>query len=319
MTGAEFGPGLAPAARETLARTDHRIVVTGAGGWLGLATLELLRDALGEAFATRVVAFGSNARVLRLRTGEVAQRPLVELAALPPAPTRVLHYAFLTKDRAAAMADDAYAAACAHIRETVLAALGPIGATAIFVASSGAAARADDPAAARELRLYGRLKRDDEDAFAAWTEARNTRAVIARVFNLTGPYINKHSAYAMASFILDALAARPIAVRAPREVVRGYVPIRELVSLALLLLLDGAGVTRFETGGDALELGEVAAAVAGVLGGTVTRAAITDAAADRYLGDEVGYAALLARHGITRTPLWEQIAETAAYLAGPAP
>lgn len=305
---------LEPHVAAALAASPERIVVTGAGGWLGLATLELLRDALGADFATRVVAFGSNARVLRLWTGEVAQRPLAELATLPPAPTWVLHYAFLTKDRAAAMDDDAYARACVGIRDTVLAALDPIGATAIFVASSGAAARADDPAAAREMRLYGRLKRDDEDAFAAWAETTGKRAVIARVFNLTGPYINKLSAYALACFILDALAARPIAVRSPRPVMRGYVPIRELVSLALLLL-GGEGVTRFETGGDALELGEVAEAVAAVLGGTVSRAAITDTVEDRYLGDDAAYSKLLARHGIARSPLSDQIAETAAYLA----
>jgi UDP-glucuronate decarboxylase len=306
--------GLAPAALEALAATDARIVVTGAGGWLGLATLELLRDALGDGFETRVVAFGSSARTLSLRNGDIAQRPLAELATLPPAPTWVLHYAFLTKDRAAAMDDDTYAAACAAIRETVLAALEPIGARGVFVASSGAAARADDPAEAREMRLYGRLKRDDEAAFASWAEAAGKRAVIARIFNLTGPYINKHAAYAIASFILDALAGRAITVKASREVIRGYVAIRELVSLALTLLAESDGVTRLATGGEPLELGEVAHAVAGALGGTVDRAAITEADADRYVGDADGYAALLSQYGIAPVALDRQIAETADWL-----
>ena len=195
----------------------------------------------------------------------------------------------------------------------MLAALDPIGAKAVFVASSGAAARADDAAASREMRLYGRLKRDDEDAFAAWAEATGERAVIARIFNLTGPYINKHAAYAMASFILDALAGRAITVRAPREVIRGYVAIRELVSLALASMA-GRGVTRFSTGGVPLELGDVARAVADALGGEVSRAPITEAAADRYVGDTPGYAALLSQYGIAPTPLDRQIAETADYL-----
>lgn len=305
--------GLDPAALAALAATDARIVVTGAGGWLGLATLELLRDALGETFDTRVVAFGSSARTLRLRDGVVEQRPLAELAMLPPTPTWVLHYAFLTKDRAAAMDDDAYVAACKTIRETVLAALDPIGAEAVFVASSGAAERADDPAASREMRLYGRLKRDDEGAFAGWAATTGKRAVIARIFNLTGPYINKHAAYAMASFILDALAGRAITVRAPREVIRGYVAIRELISLALALLGE-CGVTRFSTGGEPLELGEVARAVADALGGAVERAPVSEATADRYVGDTQGYAALLSHSGIAPVALDRQIAETADWL-----
>ena len=305
---------LEPEIARRLATNGRRIVVTGGGGWLGLATLELLREALGEAFDARVVAFGSDARTLRLRNGEVMQRALAELTTLPPAPTWVLHYAFLTKDRAAAMDDAAYTAACVGIRETVLAALGPIGAEAVFVASSGAATRADDPAAAREMRLYGRLKRDDEDAFAAWAEAKGRRAVIARIFNVTGPYINKHSSYAIANFILDALGGRTIAVRAPREVVRGYVAIRELVSLALSLLAGGPRVQRFATGGEPLELGEVARRVGEALGGETARAAIVEGDADRYVGDPAGYAALLAHHGVTPVALDRQIAETADYL-----
>jgi UDP-glucuronate decarboxylase len=306
--------GLDPAALRVLAATDARIVVTGAGGWLGLVTLELLRDALGDAFDGRVIAFGSSARTLWLRDGTVEQRPLAELGTLPPAPTWLLHYAFLTKDRAAAMDDEVYIAACDAIRETVLAALDPIGARAVFVASSGAAARADDPAAARETRLYGRLKREDEAAFARWAEATGKRAVIARIFNLTGPYINKHPAYAIASFILDALAGRPITVKAGREVIRGYVAIRELVSLALVLLAENDEVARFSTGGQPLELGEVAHAVANALGGTVERAAITEAKADRYVGDVEGYAALLSHYGIAPVALDRQIAETADWL-----
>jgi UDP-glucuronate decarboxylase len=76
-------------------------VITGAGGWIGLATLDLLHVALGDQFGKRVRAFGSSTRVLRLNDGtQVLQRPLGDLAWLPHEPTIVLHTAFLTKDRA---------------------------------------------------------------------------------------------------------------------------------------------------------------------------------------------------------------------------
>jgi len=302
---------------QALARSGKRVVVTGAGGWLGLATLDSLAAALGDVFAHRVVAFGSSARTLTLRDGiTVAQRPLADLALLDAEPTWVLHFAFLTKDRAETMDEAAYRAANAEIRETVLAHLDRIGAQAVFVASSGAAYKAQDLAASVAMRLYGELKAEDEARFAAWGEAAAKRVVIARIFNVTGPYINKHQAYALASFILDGIAGRPIEVRAPRRVVRGYVPIAELISLALAEMAAApSGTARFDTGGEPLDLGDVAQVVAQHFPGTsVRRAHIGEPNADIYHGDPANYAALLRRHGIAPELLAAQVAKTIDYL-----
>ncbi len=302
---------------QALARSGKRVVVTGAGGWLGLATLDSLAAALGDDFASRVVAFGSSARTLTLRDGiTVAQRPLAYLAQLDAKPTWLLHFAFLTKDRAETMDEAAYRAANADIRETVLAQLDRIGTQAVFVASSGAAYKAQDPAASAAMRLYGELKAEDEARFAAWGEAAAKRVVIARIFNVTGPYINKHQAYALASFILDGIAGRPIEVRAPRRVVRGYVPIPELISLALAeMAVAPSGTVRFDTGGEPLDLGDVAQVVAQHFPGTsVCRAQIGEPNADIYHGDPVSYAALLRRHGIAPELLAAQVAKTIDYL-----
>lgn len=308
---------LEPAICRLLASSDNPIVVTGASGWLGLATLDLLHRALGEAFARRVHCYGSAPRNLDLGGGRlVEQRALSELPALGRKGAWLLHFAFLTKDRAIEMDDASYRAANLKIRETVISALETIDAAGIFVGSSGAASKADNQAASPAMRLYGSLKRDDEAQFAAWGEARGKRVVIGRIFNITGPFINKHQAYAMASFILDALARRPIAVRADREVVRSYVAIRELLSLVFSLLADApCGVVRFDTGGEALELGEVADAVSQALGGVgVRRAPILNPQPDRYVSDCESYSELLAHHGIASVPLERQILETARYL-----
>jgi nucleoside-diphosphate-sugar epimerase len=306
---------LAPAIAERLIADKRRIVVTGAGGWLGLATLELLAATLGDAFPKRVAAFGSSTRALRLRDGtQVLQRPLADMAWLPEAPTLVLHLAFLTKDRAEAMDEEAYRAANRAIGRTVLNALGPIGAQGLFLASSGAAARADDPDASPAMRLYGAMKREDEDVFAYWARENHHRAVIGRVYAISGPHMNKPQAYALASFMRNALDGRPIDVRAPHPVIRSYVAIRELMSLVFALLLDADnGVERFDSGGDPLELADVAQAVANSLpGAQVTRAAITSDKPDRYHGDGAHYAALLARHGIAPVDLATQLHEALA-------
>ncbi|MFS0735457.1 NAD(P)-dependent oxidoreductase [Sphingomonas sp. 1P06PA] len=308
------------AVAAALVRNDRHIAITGAGGWIGRATLDLLWTALGNAFDSRVTCYGSAESEIDLGDGRnVRQHALADLAALQASNIWVLHFAFQTKDRAETMGEAAYRAANLAIRDTVLDALDRIDVSALFVASSGAATKADDPAASPAMRLYGSMKRDDEDAFARWAQARGRRAVVGRIFNITGPYINKHDAYAIANFIADALAGRPIMVRAPRNVVRGYVAIRELMSLVFALLGDAPdGVVRFDSGGDALELGDVARIVADTLGGgAVVRAPITDPVADLYIGDGSGYAALRDRHAIQPVPLDRQVQETAPFIATP--
>lgn len=311
-----------PQAVDRLRHDRRRIAVVGAGGWIGRALLAGLFDALGEGEARRrIVCFGSSERAIDFGEGRtIGQRELTRIAELPAEPTLVFHLAFLTKDKVAGMAEDDYVEANRVLSQTVYDNLEAIGADRLFVASSGAAAFADAEGAAHDLRLYGRLKRDDEDLFAGWAEAGpGRRAAIVRIFNVSGPFINKHDTYALASFILDALAGRPIAVRAPMRVVRGYVAIRELLSLVCTALLDerpSEPVLRFDSGGDPLELGELASEVAARLGGRVARASIERDDDNIYAGKRSDYDALLTKHGIVPVSLPHQIAETAAWMAG---
>lgn len=306
-----------PTIAGMIAQGDQHIAIAGAGGWIGLATLDLLESALGDAIADRVSCYGSSTRTLTLRSGrQMVQAPLAQIANLQHKRIWLLHFAFQTKDRAEALSEDAYRAANDAISATILDAVQRLPVEAMFVASSGAATKATDPCASPAMRLYGQMKLDDEDRFAAWALDNGRRAVIGRIFNITGPYINKHQAYAIANFIMDALAQRPIEVRAPREVFRTYVAIRELLSLIFALMADeGASLARFDSGGDRMELGAVAAVVSATLGGPpVARAAITEARADDYAGDGAAYARLLERYGISSVPLDRQILETAEYM-----
>jgi nucleoside-diphosphate-sugar epimerase len=313
-------PALSGVAARRLA-SETRLAVTGAGGWLGLATLEMLHGAMGEAFGRQVSCFGGRARRLSLRGGVlVDQAPLADLAGLAPAPTIVLHLGFLTQGPQMMLGAEDYVAANEAIRRTVIEALDGLGAEAVFLASSGATYLADRNGGPQSKELYGWLKLQDEAAFGQWGRARGKAVVTARIFNLTGPYINRRTTYAIACFIADALAGRPICVQAARPVFRSYTSIAELMSTALGILTGAPQETlTFDTAGETtLEMGEIAEAVATALGSThgVVRSPFDPRAEpDYYAGDGSAYAELGRSFGVARTLLAEQIRDTACFMA----
>jgi UDP-glucuronate decarboxylase len=313
--------GLSGLGAARMAHGHWRVAVVGAGGWLGLATLELLHGLFADDFDKRVISFGSEARTLALRGGlRVDQRAVAELADLSPVPTLVLHLAFLTQEKATSMAEADYVGVNRALSETVIAALDRIGAEGVFIPSSGAVYKIDDTRAQASMRLYGALKLEDEERFGRWADARGRRAVIARVFNLSGPYINKQSSYALACFIADALAGRPIHIRADRPVFRSYVAISELMSVVFGALTDDTrGAVIFDTAGEAvLEMDDIAQAVRKALlpGLAAVRAPIRAGAPDHYVGDGAAYAAMRRRYRVQPVTFPAQVEQTARYMAG---
>ena len=314
---------LPPAIAQTLRGGDARILVTGAGGWIGSATLEILAEALGPAdFRRRVRAFASRGRRLDLR-GDVSIElaDLEDLARVDAGPSIVLHYAFLTREKASAMGVEAYRAANARISDRVAAAVARLKPAGMFLASSGAVygpGRSFDEDLARNP--YGVLKHRDELLFADACRAAGTTLAIARIFNLSGPYINKLDSYALASFLVDALAGRPITIRAGHRVERSYVHVGDVAGLALAALLEpGAEAVTFDTAGERIiEVGELAALVREIVGSPgleIRRPPIeTGRPADRYVGDGAAMAALARRYGLALLDLPEQIRRTAKYL-----
>ena len=315
--GLPYGLAFPKQVRDRLTSDDRRILVFGASGWIGRNLLALLWECLGAAeFSRRVIAFGSSSRAIPLSpTLAIEQLPLEMVAQLDHRPSLAFHLAFLTKDKVAGMDRQCYIQANRLLSDVVFTGLTTAGVDRLFLASSGAAAFADDPNAAADLRLYGQLKRDDEERFAAWATT-NRKLLNCRIYAVSGPYVNKPETYALASFILAAMAGGPVVVKAPRRVVRSYVAVREILAAAVSALLDAdeTPVTFVESGGTPTELGEVATTVADILGTEVVRAAITEADSNIYVGNDVTWQKLLHRYALDSITLRDQILETARWL-----
>src|SRR5271167_989881 len=90
-----------PDVAARLAEPDVHFVVTGGGGWLGRAALEILDGVYGGELGKRVSVFGDRAKMLGLRSGRrIQSRPLSELAD-SRAGSIIFHFAYLTRGYAA--------------------------------------------------------------------------------------------------------------------------------------------------------------------------------------------------------------------------
>jgi nucleoside-diphosphate-sugar epimerase len=241
--------------------------------------------------------------------------PVAALADVVDTPHDILlHFAYATREHAGS---DSYVRTNVAIAATVAEAIARQRPRAVAYASSGAVYRPDgglawdvagDP--------YASLKRLDELALGGAAREVGAAAIIARVFNLAGPWLTKRG-FAIADLTEQVRSGGSVRLRAEHPVVRSYVDVEDLVALLLSLAERGESAT-FDTEGEvAVEMGELVARIAGVLDRpdvAVLREWDPAAAADRYVGDGTEMRRLAHAAGLRLRTLDEQILRTADWL-----
>jgi nucleoside-diphosphate-sugar epimerase len=313
-----FSPSLAQA----LADSGLHVVITGAGGWIGQATLEMIEGALGDQFSVRVHAYGSARRVLRLRSGNtLVSESLGQLRDLKSTPRLVAHLAFVTREHVGSHELLEYESLNEAIASTVLDHVHRGDVEGVFVPSSGAVYNLEGrPEADLRTNPYGLMKLRDEERFGN-ASPRAGRTAIVRVFNLAGAFLNKANAYALGSILTDLAAGGPISLRADHPVIRSYTHVGDLVELAFAVMLGsvaGPGAP-FDTEGEReIEIGDLATLSASLVG--LPRTPIErppfagTAAPDRYVGDGTEMRRLAVECRRDLATLEDQILDTAEFL-----
>src|SRR5664280_2746339 len=312
---------LSPATTDLLVESGLQVVITGASGWLGQATLEMLDSTFGPALPSKVHAYSSTARDLTLRSGtELQARPLEELPGRKVGPHLLAHYAFTTREFVPQFGAADYVRRNEEITGVVanhLVARSPKG---IVTLSSGAVYLGDD----LEANPYGVLKAKDERLFMNLAresaDVANIRLVIPRLFNLAGPFLNKPDRYVLGSVIEYVLRGGPIRLSAARPVFRSYVHVADLVDLCFAILLGDGPVPDgpLDTAGEReVEVGELAEIVARTLGRPdipIERPPIDPTNPDRYVGDGTMMHNLARDFGLKLKDLVQQIEDTARFM-----
>ncbi|NDE89986.1 MAG: NAD(P)-dependent oxidoreductase [Alphaproteobacteria bacterium] len=299
------------------------IILTGGGGWIGQAALEMLEHALGDHFLKRVQVFGASTRDLPLRSGRIIPcQKLETIRAVSAAPKLFFHCAFLTKDRLQDQSVDAFIAGNNAISDAVATAIESSDTRGLFMPSSGAVYRKGTHIIDNDLAAnpYGVMKHQDEQRFLKLAQQKKMPVSIPRLFNLSGPFINKVELYALASMIAASMRGETMTIRASHRVIRSYIHVADLVALGFSMLLDPKPTDSavFDTAGEeALELSDLASAINNALGhdAPIHRPTVVTDKDDRYVGDGAAFKSMLCAHGLTAHSLNAQIQDTAAYLS----
>ncbi len=312
---------LSPDSSSRLLESGLDIVITGASGWIGRSTLEMLNSTLGPALSARVHAFGSTAGTLTLRSGvQVPIQPLGDLLKLRIGPHLLAHYAFATREFVSTLGFSEYIRRNEAITDLVLAHLQRAAPAGIIYLSSGAVHLGSD----LEINPYGVLKARDEVVFGRAVsdsaQSNSQRLVIPRLFNLAGPFLNKPDRFVLGSIINDVLGGGPVRLMSARVVTRSYVHVADLVELCFAILLGSGTVPSapFDMAGDReVEVGELATIIAAVLGHpdmAIERPTVSMSDPDRYVGDGSTMRSLAHVYGLALKSLETQIEDTARFL-----
>lgn len=280
--------------------------MTGASGWLGKETADLLSRALGTDFESRVTLVSTDGRQIRLLSGEFKTISWQDFLH-GPAYDLIIHFAFLSPEFILKLGADAYLKVNREIISDLLsvASKNPLG--SILSASSGAASSyRSDLGSNVPYEVYSGIKNEMENVISQSGVFKYVG--IMRIWNISGIYMELNSPYALSSFIKQGICGDVIEVRGAPESLRTYVNAQEMMWVYLMTLgtLDRETL---DSGGFSTSLIQLARLVADSM--QDRRVSISKAseivAASIYSPDPVKFNSLATLHSFKLSDLQEQV------------
>jgi nucleoside-diphosphate-sugar epimerase len=276
----------------------ERFLILGANGWFGRTMKEMLSP---------------KAPLLRIGRKKTESIHVWDSNLIKDfAPTIVLNFAFLTRNKLRDISRDSFIETnLSLIKQMKIAAQLPT-VKKLLTVSSGAAL---DTKAQQDLEseeIYGALKRIEERDSLDLSGILES-VVVLRTYSISGPFFPKNSPYAFSSLVEAASLGKELVIHSPNVVFRRYCALGDLLAVGLWRLMEGwSGV--IESGGDLVELGELARLIGELLGTPVRPREISSLVRDDYYSDNKSWIESISAIDFTPLHLEEQILSVSKYL-----
>lgn len=233
-------------------RSDDRVLVTGASGWFGRTAIAMIRESGLDLLAT-----GSKNQQIEI--GGVAQlvhsQRLDNISTFEP--TVVIDSAFVTRERLAALGHSAYVETNQKIINQSLAIAALPSVRKYIGFSSGATMHlAGQASFSLDENPYAAQKRVYEGKITEIAGGLQCDVSVARVWAVTGSYCTKPDTFAFTNLIAQAKLGL-IKIMANHLVYRRYCAVEDVLAIAMIPK-QPEDLSIFDTGGDLIELGELA-------------------------------------------------------------
>jgi nucleoside-diphosphate-sugar epimerase len=289
-------------------RTDDRVLVTGAAGWFGRTAIAMTREAGLEMLAT-----GTKDQQIEIdRQSQVVQAQSLDVISAFK-PTVVIDTAFVTRERLPILGHKTYTETNQKLinQSLSIAALPSVRKYIGF--SSGATMHlAGHTSFSLEENPYAAQKRIYESRVSELAANLESNISVARVWSVTGSYCTKPQTFAFTDLIAQAKLGL-IEIKAKHLVYRRYCALEDVLALAMLPSAPG-GNPIFNTGGDLIELGDLAKLVVELVNpnAEIRRQVDSELPSDDYYSEAMDWYELLKSVDLTKDSISNQVTRVAS-------
>jgi nucleoside-diphosphate-sugar epimerase len=288
-------------------RPDDRVLVTGAGGWFGRTAIAMTRES-----GLDLLAMGSKDQQITIDNENqlVHTQSLEIISAFEP--TVVIDTAFLTRERLDVLGYKVYVETNQKLIDESLAVAALPSVRKYIGFSSGATMHlAGQASFSLEENPYAAQKRNYESRMEEIVGSLQSDISVARVWSVTGSYCTKPNSFAFTDLITQAKRGL-IEIKAKHLVYRRFCAVEDVLAVAMNPGKPGINPV-FDTGGDLIELGELAELLVDLVNPKAEILRQVDPAlpSDNYHSDDKDWSDLLQSAGLARDSISDQVSKVA--------
>jgi UDP-glucuronate decarboxylase len=235
------------------------IVLTGASGWLGRSTLQVMIDLFGVDILDSLQCYGSKDSVLHLSNDvDVEIFSLDKLLSNDCEIDLFIPHAFLTREKYFEKGPKCFwddnMKIIQHEQELIL--RNQVRST-VLISSGIVTTIGEQKFKDESFVLYSRLKKLEEILISQASANMGSNLITCRLFSATGVDMPNPAQYAIGNFVQQVLTTGNINIESSRPVFRKYVDSRQLMRCCIQLAQNGKTLS-FESSGILMELSDLA-------------------------------------------------------------